>query len=58
MIQIEIEPLILLKVKSLKRVFKELKMGTSLVSQWIRLLVIQGAQVRSLIRELDPTCQN
>ena len=31
--------------------------GTSLVVQWLRLkLSMQGAQVQSLVRELDPTC--
>ena len=30
---------------------------TSLVAQWLRIhLPMQGTQVRSLVRELDPTC--
>ena len=33
--------------------------GTSLVAQWLRLLAPNaGAHVRSLVRELDPTCSN
>ena len=33
--------------------------GTSLVVQWLRLHVPNaGAQVRSLVRELDHTCRN
>ena len=33
--------------------------GTSLVVQCLRLwLPVQGAQVQSLVRELDPTCHN
>ena len=31
--------------------------GTSLVVQWLRLCT-PNAQVRSLVRELDPTCHN
>ena len=31
----------------------------SLVVQWLRLCApLQGTQVRSLVRELDPTCYN
>ena len=33
--------------------FLKTHVGTSLVVQW---LPMQGAQVRSLVRELDPTC--
>ena len=34
-------------------------MGTSLVVQWLRLQAPNlGAQVRSLVRELDPICCN
>ena len=28
-------------------------MGTSLVVQWLRLHTVQGAQVQSLVKELD-----
>ena len=36
-----------------------LYMGTSLVVQWLRLQAPNsGAQVRSLVRELDPICYN
>ena len=32
-------------------------MGTSLVAQWLRIrLPTQGMRLRSLVRELDPTC--
>ena len=34
-------------------------MVTSLVVQWLRLgAPMQGAQVGTLVRELDPTCSN
>ena len=33
--------------------------GASLMVQWLRLwLPMQGAQVQSLVRELDPTCHS
>ena len=36
---------------------KTLKWGTSLVVQWLRILLpIQGTQVRALVQE-DPTCR-
>ena len=37
---------------------KEIGSGTSLVARWLRLraLPMQGTQVRSLFRELGPTC--
>ena len=40
-------------------IFKFEGLGTSLVVQWLRLsFKTQGAQVWSLLRELDPTCCN
>ena len=41
------------------KVKKKTMWGTSLVIQWLKLqLPMQGAQVQSLVRELDPTCHN
>ena len=38
---------------------KKLKIGTSLVVQWLRIrLPMQGPWVPSLVRELDPTYLN
>ena len=38
---------------------KSICVGTALVVQWLRLSAPDlGTQVRSLVRELDPTCCN
>ena len=44
---------------ALKNTIKKCKDGTSLVVQWLRLHAPKkGAQVQSLVRELNPTCCN
>ena len=54
--------LTMLPTKAASNIFREhqksLYVETCLVGQWLRLLPKQGAQVRSLVRELDPTCCN
>ena len=39
--------------------FQNVVSRTSLVAQWLRLRIpMQGSQVQSLVRKLDPTCSN
>ena len=43
--------------KTLRSFLEKLKIGTSLVAQWLRIrLPMQGTWVRALVRE-DPTCR-